>query len=89
MKAKIFISTLFLFLSHQFALACEVCKKNQPAGFENITHGAGPSGTIDYIIISTAAAIVIFTIYLTLKYLFRPRENNPEHIKNIVKNQGF
>jgi len=89
MKLKFLITVLVFFLGHQFALACEVCKKQQPAGFENITHGAGPSGAIDYIIIATATAIVLFTVYLTLKHLFRPCENNPEHIKNIVRNEGF
>lgn len=89
MKIKFFITAIVFFIGHQFAFACEVCKKNQPAGFENITHGAGPSGTIDYVIIFTAAAVVLFTVYLTFKHLFRPCENSPEHIKNIVRNEGF
>lgn len=89
MKIKFFITALIVFLGQQVAFACDVCKKQQPAGFENITHGAGPSGTIDYVIIFTATAVVLFTVYLTVKYLFRPCENNPEHIKNIVRNEGF
>lgn len=89
MKIRFFITACFILLGHQLALACDVCKKQQPAGFENITHGAGPSGTIDYVIIFTATAVVLFTVYLTFKYLFRPCENSPEHIKNIVRNEGF
>jgi len=89
MKKKFLITTLVFLIGQQIALACDVCKKNQPAGFENITHGAGPSGTIDYIIIFTASIIVLFTLYLCFKYLIKPQENDPEHIKNIVRNEGF
>lgn len=89
MKKKFLITTLIFLIGQQFALACEVCKKNQPAGFENITHGAGPSGTIDYIIIFTASVIVLFTLYLCFKYLIKPQEKDPGHIKNIVRNEGF
>ena len=66
------------------AWACEVCKKNQPKVLEGITHGAGPQGNLDYIIIWTAVVIVTVTLLLSLKFLIRPNENNPNHIKNIV-----
>lgn len=89
MKKKFIITTLVFLIGQHIAFACDVCKKNQPAGFENITHGAGPSGTMDYIIIAIASVIVLFTLYLSFKYVIRPRENNPEHIKNIVRNEGF
>jgi len=66
------------------AWACEVCKKNQPKVLEGITHGAGPQGNLDYIIIWTAVVIVTVTLLLSLKFLIRPNEDNPNHIKNIV-----
>lgn len=87
-KILLFFVVLF-FLGNQLGWACDVCEKNQPSGFENITHGAGPSGVLDYIIIWVGIIIVVATLFLSLKYLVKPRENNPDHIKNIVKNEGF
>lgn len=66
------------------AMACELCKKNQPKVLENITHGTGPQGDIDYIIIWSAVVIVSITLFLSAKYLIRPNEDEPSHIKNIV-----
>lgn len=89
MKKIVSIFTVLFFLGNQLSWACDVCEKNQPAGFENITHGPGPSGTLDYIIIWVGIIIVGATLFLSLKYLIRPKESNPDHIKNIVKNEGF
>ncbi len=89
MKKLISIFTFLFFLGNQLSWACDLCKKNQPAGFENITHGPGPSGTLDYIIIWTGIVIVAVTLFLSLKYMIKPKEGNPDHIKNIVKNEGF
>lgn len=87
---KIFpIATLLFLFGQQVAMACDVCEKNQPTGFKNITHGAGPTGTVDYFIMGTAIVIVLFTLYLSFKYLIKPQEGSPDHIKNIVKNEGF
>lgn len=72
-----------------YTFACDVCKENQPKGLENITHGAGPSGNLDLIIIWSAVVIVGFTLFFSLKYLIKPKETNPDHIKNIVRNEGF
>lgn len=73
-----------LLYSSLAALACEVCKKNQPSGMENITHGAGPQGNIDYIITWSAAVIVAVTLFLSIKYLIKPKENDPNHIKHSI-----
>lgn len=80
--AALFISIFLLGMNSVWA--CEVCKKNQPKVLEGITHGAGPQGNLDYIIIWTAVVIVTVTLLLSLKLLIRPNENNPNHIKNIV-----
>ncbi|MEO8934440.1 MAG: hypothetical protein ABI295_09030 [Xanthomarina sp.] len=80
---------LFFLFGQQVVKACDVCKKNQPEILQNVTHGAGPSGTLDYIIIWVSAVIVGVTLFLSVKYLIKPKENNADHIKNIVKNEGF
>ncbi|MGO3184248.1 MAG: hypothetical protein ACTIJ9_15585 [Aequorivita sp.] len=89
MKKILSVFAVLFFLGNQISWACDVCEKNQPAGFENITHGAGPSGMLDYIIIWGGVVIVVATLIMSLKYLIRPKEGNPDHIKNIVRNEGF
>lgn len=89
MKKRILLVVGLFLLGHYATFACDVCKENQPKGFENITHGAGPSGNIDFIIIWGAVIIVAFTLFYSVKYLINPKEDNPDHIKNIVKNEGF
>lgn len=66
------------------ARACDVCRNNQPKVLRDITHGTGPQGHVDYIIIWSAVVIVAATLFLSLKYLIRPKENSSNHIKNIV-----
>ncbi|MFB9057668.1 hypothetical protein ACFFU9_13050 [Mariniflexile ostreae] len=89
MKRRALVFTCLFLLGQYITFACDVCKKNQPKGFENITHGAGPLGDFDYFIIWGAVIIVGFTLFYSLKYLIKPKENNPDHIKNIVRNEGF
>jgi len=87
MKSKIIFSLLFSIFSGLQAIACEVCQANQPKILKNITHGAGPQGNWDYIIISVAVVIVSITLILSLKFLIKPGEKDPRHIKNIVVEQ--
>lgn len=82
MKRK-FITLIVLLLSI-VSIACPLCKSNQPKGFENITHGQGPDGDFDYIIIYSAILIVGFTLIMSIKYLVKPKEKDKNHIKNIV-----
>lgn len=83
------ISSIFfiLFFGISGAFACDVCQKNQPAVLKNITHGVGPQGNLDYIIIWSAAAIVLVAAIFSIKYMIKPKENNNSHIKNIVTNE--
>jgi hypothetical protein len=81
---RIVFSLLFVMLNSGVALACEVCKSKQPKGFADITHGSGPGGNLDYFIVWGAAIIVTITLGLSLKFLIRPQENRPEHIKNSI-----
>lgn len=76
-----------MLLNIQALLACDLCKKNQPKGFENITHGVGPTSSMDYIVSWTAVIIVLFTLAWSIKLLIRPKESDPGHIKNIILNQ--
>lgn len=66
--------------------ACNVCQSQQPEGFENITHGAGPTGFTDYLISWIAVIIVLIALGLSIKYLVKPNENRVNHIKNLVLN---
>jgi len=88
MKKLLILLTLFPFAGIYTALGCEVCKKNQPKVLENITHGAGPTGTLDYIITWSAVIIVVFTLILSIKFLISPKEVGEDHIKNIVLNEN-
>ena len=68
----------------QATRACELCVKEQPAVLQGISHGTGPGGYLDYIIIWTAALIVGITLVLSIKYLSHPERNFPDHIKHII-----
>ncbi len=87
MKSKIIFSLLISILTFSQAIACEVCQANQPKVLKNITHGTGPQGNWDYVIISVALVIVSITLILSLKFLIKPGEKDPGHIKNIVVEQ--
>jgi hypothetical protein len=78
------LAALMLAFSFGDAIACEVCKKNQPEVLQDISHGTGAQADFDYIIIWSAVIIVGFTLFLSLKFLIRPNEGGKEHVKNIV-----
>lgn len=85
MKGKIlFIMSLLMTCLSSALLACEVCQSQQPKVMQNITHGAGPQGQTDFIIIAVSIVIVLVTLILSVKYLLKPGENAPSHVKNIV-----
>jgi hypothetical protein len=63
------LATLLLALP---ALACPLCAKNQPKGFANITHGVGPGGPFDYVMLYGSIAVVVLTMGLFLRFLVRP-----------------
>lgn len=82
---RIFTLLILFFLGFPTVVhACEVCQKNQPKVLRNITHGTGPQGNIDYIIIWSAIIIVALTLFFSLKYLIRPKGNASDHIKNSI-----
>lgn len=65
-------------------MACTVCRSQQPAPLRGITHGAGPSGIVDYFIIGSAVIVVVAVLILSIRYLVRPGELSPDHIKNVI-----
>lgn len=89
MKRKVFLLLLFFVGVIQSALACDLCRQNQPKALQNITHGPGPAGTIDYAITWGAVVIVLVTLWLSIKYLLKPQEKDPSHIKHMILPQNF
>lgn len=85
--SKTLISFLIFFLSVLPAVACEVCQRNQPKLLQDISHGTGPQAESDYYIIGVSVIIVLLTLIYSLKYLLKPGEQNPGHIKNLILNQ--
>lgn len=86
------LSLILLFICGwglQAAIACDVCQKNQPKVLENITHGVGPQGTLDFVITWSAVVIVVLTLFFSIKYLIRPKEQQLSHIKNVIVNENY
>lgn len=48
-----------------------------------------PDATVENIVIWVSVSIVVAAFVLSVKYLVKPNEDNPKHIKNIVKDEGF
>ena len=61
--------------------ACPMCEKQQPKILRGIAHGAGPESNLDYVIVWTMVAIVLVTLFFSLKYLIKPKEKEANHIK--------
>lgn len=85
---KTVLFLMFLIFAGAKTFACEVCEQNQPEVFKGITHGPGPSGSIDYIIMAVAILTVGLCLFLAIKYLVKPKETNADHIKNIVLDEN-
>ncbi|MGO3238547.1 MAG: hypothetical protein ACTIKA_09765 [Psychroflexus halocasei] len=82
-KKSIFLFLSFMISKPIFAqLFCEI----EPAANGN---PAKTNAFVDAIIIWIAVAIVLVTLYLSIKFLVKPDENDPKHIKNITKDEGF
>lgn len=83
-KIRSLLLLLFLTGLSVTSYACEVCRERQPAGWKGISHGTGPQGNTDLVIIWGAVAIVGVTLFLSVKYLVKPQESAPDHIKNRI-----
>jgi hypothetical protein len=80
------IATLLLLLNSIWVFACPVCERNQPKILRGITHGAGPESQWDYVIVWSIVAIVLVTLFFSLKWIFRPGETSNNHIKRFILN---
>ncbi len=87
MKKLVVLLITFLFAGVK-SFACEICEKNQPKILQGITHGPGPAGNADYIITTVAVITVGLALFFAIKYLAKPKEGEPGHIKNIVLNEN-
>ena len=81
---KLLILLLFLLPWALPVLACPVCEKNQPRGFAGITHGVGPQGPFDYVMLYGSIAIVVVTFVLFFRYLVRPN-----YRRDLVRRQQY
>ena len=77
---------VFFLLMVNLAFACDACKLQQPKVTRDFTHGVGPRGDFDRIIVAVIAVLTIFTFVYSLKYLVKPGEKNQDHIKNSILN---
>lgn len=85
MKKKL-ILLLTLVTPALATFACPACEKQQPRILRGITHGSGPTGNWDYIIVLATAAIVIVTLFFAVKWTLFPGEKNNDHIKRTILN---
>lgn len=79
------ISCFLIFsLTALYSICCPVCEKNQPEILKGITHGVGPEGKWDYLIIWATVAIVLVTLFYSIKWLIKPGEEKSTHIKRLI-----
>jgi len=76
--------TLMLVLVAAVGWACPVCEKQQPKVLRGVAHGAGPDNNWDYLIVGVITVIVLITLFYSMKWLVRPGEDAPGHIKRNV-----
>ncbi|MGN6476797.1 MAG: hypothetical protein ACTHKV_06200 [Flavipsychrobacter sp.] len=78
--------TIPFLLNAVWALACPVCERNKPKILRGITHGSGPESKWDYMIVCVSIAIVLYTLFFSIKWLIRPGEKSDRHIKRFILN---
>lgn len=66
------------------AWGCELCGAQQPKILRGLTHGSGPQGPFDYLIVSAAAVVVLVSLGYAIKFIVHPGERQADHIKRIV-----
>lgn len=82
---KFKIAALLLFIIN-FSWACEACQLQQPKITRSFTHGQGPQGKFDWVIVSVVSIIIIYTLIYSIKYLAKPGEKKDSHIKYSILN---
>ena len=71
------------------SLACPLCERNQPKILRGIVHGGGPESKWDYWIVCSMLAVVVLTLFYSVKWLIRPGEKNEGHIKRTILKPAF
>tara|TARA_R110002124_G_scaffold229589_1_gene394773 strand:- start:431 stop:691 length:261 start_codon:yes stop_codon:yes gene_type:complete len=79
----LFLVILFMLFNLPL-IACPVCDQQQPKLLSGITHGQGPDSNWDYLIIFTIGAIVLMTLWFSVKWLLNPGEKSADHIKQLI-----
>lgn len=82
-KICLITPALFAFLS---VAACPACERQQPKILRGIIHGAGPESKWDYMIVWATVAIVLLTLFFSVKWLISPGEKSDLHIKRFILN---
>lgn len=83
---KYFLAFFAIMCTQIGLFACPVCDKQQPEITQGITHGTGPQSYWDWVIIATIILITVMTLFFSIKYLIKPGEKGPNHIKQIILN---
>ncbi len=83
---KKFILFALIIFNICIVMACPVCERNQPKLLKGIVHGAGPESNWDYVGVVIISIIALITLYYSVKWLIRPGEKNPDHIKYHILN---
>lgn len=84
MKHKFFLILIIFFFTTP-AWAQWYCEPTAATNGDPVQSNA----VVDAVIIWVAVAIVIFTLFLSIKFLVKPEEKDPKHIKNITKDEGL
>ena len=77
---------MFFYATTVAVFACPVCERNKAKALQGITHGAGPTSNWDYVIVGAIAVVTVFTLFYSVKWLIKPNEQNPDHIKLSILN---
>ena len=77
---------LMMLITYAGGYACPVCERNKAKYLQGITHGSGPDSNWDLVIVSSIGLLTLFTLFYSVKWLIKPNENNPDHIKNSILN---
>jgi len=86
MKIKAIFLTVLTVLFRAVSFACPACEKRQPKILRGITHGTGPESRWDYVIVWAAVIITLLVLFYSVKWLIRPGEKSPGHIKQFILN---
>ncbi len=82
-------ATISFLLITTISLACPVCERNQQGFWSKITHGGGPETKWDYIAVWATVAIMLYTLYYSVKWLIAPGEKSGNHIKRVILNDQY